>query len=225
MGINVEKKDKTRAVHFPIVSIDGLDIKILGDSINRANTSFEIPSASLLLTGSDVNYVFIDWTTKTIQVSQAGFPSKSYQLYEITTDATEIAEGGLVDKRAVLRQAAHTEYQTKTSWLFSGSENSETEWIDKDLSGDVPEGATGAFLRIGVTDSGIPGVDVWCGIRKPGEIESSQNIKIFPQVSGIWTGAIAPIGLDGSYVFQMKFKPSGTMSYVVALVGWIFGGN
>jgi hypothetical protein len=223
MGANVEKRDRSTGSQFPIAKTDGLNITVQGGNINAANTTVVIASAVVALTDDSINYVYIDWADDTIKANTTGFPKASNELYKVTTVSGAVTQ--VEDYRAVLRMACHTEYKTKSTWLFSGDENSETGWDNKDVSGDAPPGATGILARVGVTDSGTPGVDTWIAVRKPGETAASQEIKIYPQVSAIWTGAVVPIGLDATKKFQLKCKPGGTMSYVVALCGWIYGGE
>ena len=222
MGMTVQSKDRSVGTHFPIAYEDGLGIKVFGGTVNRANASIDVPSASLTLTDDDVNYVFIDWETQTVQANVTGFPAKSYQLYEITTAAGVITEK--VDKRAVFRQAAHTEYKTRDTALFGGAFNDNVDWADLDLSANAPMGSTGVFVGIAVSDSGTPGVSVSFSLRKPGETEDVQKIVVFPQVSGLYFCSSAPIGMDSNKKIQYEIKVSGTMLIQLVLLGWMFGG-
>lgn len=221
MGIVYQDKDFTIGPYFPIIYRDGLDITLLGANLDVKNANVAVPSATLSLDASTTNYVYIDWTTKTLAANSTGFPDKSKPLYEITTDATDVT--AISDKRAVIRVSSHSEFKTKTTPLFSGAQNSDTGWQTADLSSDAPAGATGVHLGVGVSDSGTPGLTTKLTLRKPGETANSQEIPIYPQVSGLWVVLVAPIGLNAAKEFDYRIQPSGTLSYYVTLLGWIYG--
>lgn len=221
MGIVYQDKDFTVGPYFPIVYRDGLDITILGANLDVKNADISVPSDTLTLDASTTNYVYIDWTTKTLAANSSGYPDKAKPLYEITTDATDVT--AIADKRAVIRVSPHSEFKTKTTPLFSGAANSDTGWQTADISSDAPEGATGVHLAIGVQDSGTPGLGVKLSLRKPGETATAQNIIMYPQISGLWIALTCPLGINAAKQFEYRIQPSGTLTYFVALLGWIYG--
>ena len=215
-----EGRDATKAL-FPILGTEGLEVGIFGGNVNKGNTRVQIATAYLTLTAAATNYVFIDWEAGTIEFNTTGFPKDCTPLYVFTTDGADITETD--DCRSVLRQSAHTDYITKTTFLANGNFNADTGWVNLDLSSDAPEGATGAKIVLSALDSGTPGLAVYLALRKPGETAVSQELRLYPQVTGLYVSQEYTIGLDDLKKVQYRARPSGTMSAYMALAGWIFG--
>ena len=215
-------KDFTSGPLFELVQLGGFIVKILGCRLDCANQPVSIAGVKLTLTPSVTNYIFVNWITKVIQANTTGFPERCKQLYEVLTDAIGIA--AITDKRSVARVSAHTVYVTKSSFLASGSFNSDTGWVSYDLSSEALVGATGLVVGLFAADSGSPdGVNHWLGVRKPGETAVSQQFRIYPQSAGEYVSASFPIRMSDDKKIEYRVKPNGTITAYLALMGWSFG--
>jgi hypothetical protein len=222
MVATIKSVDRMKASPFTIAFEEGLIVKIHGGNLDCQNATKVISSKELTLTPTQTNYLFVDFADNTIKSNTSGFIPKCCPLWKIVTDGSGIVSKS--DERTNIRMSAHTEFRTKDTFLLNDDSNIDTDWTDLDLNSIAPAGATGVFVAIGVSDSGTPGAGVYFKLRKPGEVASPQAIGMYPQVSGIWVGITSPVGMDANNKIQYRAKPSGTMSYVVSLVGWIYGG-
>jgi len=214
--------DKTVGSKFKLIKQEGLDVGICGGALNRQNKTKDVATKELTLVPNETNYVFIDWELQEIISNITGFPVRAFHLYKMETNATTII--GLEDFRAIVRQAAHSDWFTLPDYFYNQDHNANKDWTLFDVSSLVPVGTTLIQLRFLVRDSGVPGTEVYFGARKPGETAYSQWIKAIPLVSGEWNFVHAPVGLDVDRKFEYCVKVSGTFSSKLALLGVAYGG-
>ena len=219
------KRDQSVAV-FPIVSVTGISIRILGGNVNRANDTVSIPSAKINLSDDAVNYVMVDWESMEVISNVEGWLPRCIPLYTITTSEGHIID--TTDARGMLRQSAHSEHATLDEWLYDVVVTSDTGWADLDLSNKVavPSGATGVVLEVNVKEEGEVGAGdaPYLLFRRPGDSSQSQWKIVVPQVSGRWFPRTVNIrlGEDGKTI-QYNANVTSSLHVKVALAGWVFG--
>lgn len=219
MARTYESMNKTETL-FPIVAKTGLDITILGGNVNKQAEVLTIASRTLTLTPNADNYVCVCWDHDRLEVATTGFPLCGVPLWKLTTDATKVI--ATVDARSVLREAAHSSPSTSGSYVLDTTFNSDSGWLDLDLSSLAPVGASGVLLVTEVAESGTPGGGVYFAVRKLGDTDVSRQFPARPQVSGLPVTAYFPVGMS-SGVVQYRAVPDTLLTVTVALAGWMYG--
>lgn len=215
-------RDPIVASSFPIVEVAGLNVTLLGGSLDRRNTPVSIPAKVVTLTDNAVNYLYVEAEGSEIAFNTTGFPEGAKCLWTFRTVTGAVTE--TTDNRAAMRQAEHTRFFTRDAYVLDQTFNVNADWALLDLSALVPVGTKVVWVRFVVRDSGAPGAEVYFGARKPGEVAYSQWMKAWPQVMGQWSNVCFPVGLDADRKMEISVKVSGSFSAKMALLGLSYGG-
>lgn len=219
-------RDPTTRPAFSIYRRDGLKVFIGSAWVEFNNITALVESKELTLPASEAEiFIFVNPDTKEIEFNITGWPAECKQLYKMATDAGAIISEE--DFRTSARHSQHTCYKTHTEYLVSENTNIDIDWglIDLDsVSGlTLPADIKGVLAYVGITDSGSPGAGVFASFRKPGASVIQEGIRLYPQISGIWTSAAVPIGINSDHEFERKIKVSGTFQLRMTLLGLIWG--
>lgn len=226
LGQEIIETDRPLFGGFEIISSSGLNIFIRGAWIELDNITVNIPSEKLSLPASEAEvFVFMNPNTKRIEQNTTGWPDAVPRLYKFSTGADAISSQE--DCRPSCRFSQHSNFKTFDDYLVSEDTDIDIDWglIDLEAVPDlvVPKNATVLKAYIGINDSGSPEAGVYASFRKPGDIEITREIRLYPQVSRVWFSVAAPIGLDANHRFERKIRVSENFQLRMTLLGWEYG--
>jgi len=110
MSVKFKSVDRLKSSPFIILEESGLTIKILGGLANFKNDTLVIPPVTIQLVANSTNYIYINWSTGSIESNESGFIQDGIDLWSISTDTTKVV--AINDYRSVLRVTVHTDHIT-----------------------------------------------------------------------------------------------------------------